>query len=73
MSIDSLEQAKRDPSVNREDVQVLRNVAVKQRSTDCAHPKYENLKRMRVLGGKAEGSRVLVVDLVNVLVERAIV
>lgn len=28
VSIDSLEKAERDPSINREDMQVLRNVAV---------------------------------------------
>lgn len=73
MRVDSLEQPERDPNVHGENVQVLGDVAVQERSANGASSQNQNLGGMSVLGGQTKGSAVLVVDLVNVLVERAIV
>ena len=73
MRIDGLEEAERDPDVDGEDVQVVREVAVQDRPEDRARAQDEDLRRMRVLGAQTERRGVLVVHLVDVLVEDAFV
>ena len=69
MCVDSLEEAKRYPDVNREDVQVARKVAIENRACNCSRAKNEDFGRVRIFCGKAEWRRVLVVNLVNMLIE----
>ncbi len=69
--IDSLEQAEGDPYVHGDDVEVLCKVAVDEWADEGARSKDEHLGGMRVFCGEPEGRGVLVVDFVNVLVERA--
>jgi hypothetical protein len=71
--INRLEQAERNPDVDGEDVQVLREPAVQQRSANRASAQNQNLSGVRILGSETKGRAVLVVDLVNVPVERAVV
>ena len=73
MRIDGLEQAERDPDVHGEDMQVASEEAVEEGSTDGTHSQDEDFERVCVLSRKTEGRRVLVVNLVNVLVQRSIV
>lgn len=70
MRINSLEQPQRDPDINRDDVQVPREVTPKQRTRDRPGPENRDLGGMGVLSGKTERGGVLVVDLVDVFVEQ---
>jgi hypothetical protein len=56
--IDGLEETKGDPNVNREDVQVLGELAVQQRSENRSCSENHYFERMRILCSKAERSRV---------------
>lgn len=67
--VDGLEQAQGDPRVHGQDVQVAGEGAVQDGREDGADAEEHDLDGRRVLGGHAEGGRVLVVDLVHVLVE----
>ena len=71
MGIDGLEKTERDPDVHSEDVEVTAEGAVEERAGDRAGSEDQDLSRVSVLCSKTEGRRVLVVDLVDVLVERA--
>ncbi len=68
MSIDGLEKSQRNPDIDSQDVEVLSEVAVKERSCDRAGSKDSNFSGVRVLRSKAKRSRILVVDLVDMLV-----
>lgn len=69
MSINGLEKSQRDPDVDGQDVEVLSKVAVKKRSRDRAGSKDGNFSGVGVLRSKAKRSRILVVNLVDVLVQ----
>ena len=69
MRINSLEQTKRDPNINGEDVKVARKVAIKHGTCDGTRAKDKHLCRVGVLGSQAKRCRVLVVKLVNILVQ----
>lgn len=71
--INRLEQTQNDPDVHRDDMQVLGDGAQQERSTNRAETEDQHLERVRVLGSKAEWRAELVVDLVDVLVENAVV
>ncbi len=70
MGVDGLEEAEGDPDVDGEDVEVLGDVAVEEGTADGARAEDEDLERVGVLCCETEGGGVLVVDLVDVLVER---
>lgn len=69
MCVDSLEEAEGYPDVNREDMQVAREVAIENRACNCSCAENENFSGVRIFCSKAERRRVLVMDLVNVLIE----
>lgn len=69
--VDGLEQPQQNPRVHGQDVQVARGAAPDDGGHDGAEAEDHDLDGRGVLGGEAEGGRVLVVDLMNVLVERA--
>lgn len=71
--VDRLEKTKCDPDVYSEDVQRLRDIAIKKRTANSANPEDEHLCRVSVLSRKTKGRRILVVDLVDVFVEGAVV
>jgi hypothetical protein len=67
--IDGLEQTERDPRVHGQNVQVLRDGAPEDGAGDGSEAKNHDLNRRRVLSSQTERSRVLVMDLVDVLVQ----
>jgi hypothetical protein len=69
--IDSLEHTDCDPRVHGQDVEILCNGAIQNRRSDGSETKGHDFDGGRVLGGETEGCGVLVVDLVDVLVQRA--
>lgn len=71
MCIDRLEETERDPDVHGENVEVPTEGAVEEWTRDRASTKDHNLSGVRIFRSKAERGRVLVVNLVDVLVERA--
>ena len=71
VSIDSLEEAKNDPDVHGEDVEIASAKDVENRTSDRPSTEDEDFSRMSVLSSKAEGRRVLVVDFVDVFVHGA--
>lgn len=70
--VDSLEQSASDPNAEREEMQLSREHHVDDRHTDGAEPQGHRLHRVRVLGSHAEGCRVSVMLLVDVLVEHSV-
>jgi len=68
VSIDGLEETEDDPDVHGENVEVASAKDVENRTSDCPSAEDEDLGWMCVLGSKAEGSRVFVVNFVDVLV-----
>lgn len=71
MRVDGLEQPKYDPDVHRQNMQIARNRAPQNWSPHGPQTENHDFDGTRVLGGEAEGCRVLVVDFVDVFVERA--
>ncbi len=69
--IDGLEETEDNPDVDGEDVEVVTEHAVQDGTKDRASSKDENLGGVSVLGSKTERGGILVVNLVDVLVERA--
>jgi hypothetical protein len=69
--IDGLEEAEQNPDVHGENVEVSREITVQQRARDGACSKDHDLGGVGVFSGKAEGCRVLVMDLVDVLVQNS--
>lgn len=69
--VDSLEQAQDNPNVHGENVQVTSDGTPDDGTADGSEAQNHNLNRRCVFSGQTERSRVLVVDLVNGLVERA--
>lgn len=70
MRVDGLEEAKDDPDVHREDVKIARDCTPQDGNADGTDAQDHDFDRRSVFRGQAEGRRVLVVDLVDVLVER---
>lgn len=73
VGVNGLEQSQDDPNVNGQNVQVGSEQTVEKGSTDGAHTEDQDFQWVSVLGGQTKGSRIFVVHLVNVLVERSIV
>ena len=71
VSVNSLEETEDDPCVDSNDVEVTTDSAVKDGASEGTGSEDEDLSGMGVFGSKTEGSRVLVMNLVDVLVERA--
>lgn len=71
--IDSLEQTEDDPHVHSKQVQVSSDRHPQDGTANGTNSQQHNLDRRSILGSKTEGRRVGVVQLVDVLVERAIV
>lgn len=71
VSVDSLEQSEGDPNVHGEDVQVVSEETVEERSRDGSLSENQDLQWMSVLGSETDGCAVGVVLLVNVLVQRS--
>lgn len=70
MRIDGLEQSAHDPDVHCQNMQVAGDGTPQQRSAHSAKTQDHNLNGRSVFGCQPERSRVLVVYLVDVLVER---
>lgn len=73
VGVDGLEQTQDDPHVHGEQVEVTGEGDPEDWAADGADGEEHDLNRGGVLGGEAEGRGVGVVQLVDVLVERAVV
>ena len=71
VSINSLEETEGDPDVDGDNVEVVTERAVEDRAADRTSAEDHDLRGVRVLSREPKRCRVLVVDLVDVLVERA--
>lgn len=69
--VDGLEDAQRDPDVHGQDVQVAGDGAPQDGRADGAEAEDHDFDGRRVLGCEAEGRGVLVVDLVDVFIQRS--
>jgi hypothetical protein len=68
--VNNLEQAKNDPGVHGNEVKVLGNNAPQYWGSHGTESKGHNLNRRSIFRSKTEGCRVLVVDFVDILVQR---
>jgi len=68
VSIDSLEETEDDPNVHGENMEVASANDVENRTGDRSSTKDKDFSWMGVFGSKAEGSRVFMVNFVDVLV-----
>jgi len=71
VSINSLEETGCDPKIHGQDVEVTGDKAKNDGDDDCSSTKNHGFDRRGVLGSKSERSRVLMMDLMDVLVEEA--
>lgn len=71
MRINRLEQSEDNPEIHGQDMQITEDGAVEDGDTDSTKTQYEHFDGRCVFGGEAKGSRVLVVDFMDVLVEGA--
>ena len=69
--VNGLEETEGDPDVDRDDMEVVAERAVEDGAADRTSAEDHDLRGVRVLSREPERCRVLVVDLVDVLVERA--
>lgn len=69
--IDGLEQAQHNPEVHGQNMQITSNSTPKDGGSDCAETQNHNFNGRSVFGSEAKRSRILVMDLVDVLVEEA--
>ena len=69
VGIDGLEKTDDDPDVHGQEVEVLGDGAPHDGYTDSSETQNHDLNGRGILGGETKGSRVLVVDLVDVLVQ----
>jgi len=67
--INGLEEAKGNPDIDGEYVEVLREEAVNQRTENGSSPQNEDFCGVSVFSCQSERCRVLVVNLMNVLIE----
>lgn len=70
VSVNGLEETEGDPAVHGHNVEVAAESAVEDGTSEGTGSENKDLSRMSVLGSETERSRVLVVDLMNVLVKR---
>lgn len=70
MCIDSLEEPQSDPDVDGQDVEVGSSETVKEGAADGSLSEDEDFKRVGVFSRQSDGGRKLVMQLVDVLVER---
>jgi len=70
VSIDGLEETENDPDVHGKDVEVSRAEDVKDRTSYRSGTEDEYLSWVGILSSQAEGSRVFMVNFVDVLVHR---
>jgi len=68
--INGLEEAKGDPDIDGEYVEVLREEAVNQRSENGSSPQNEDFRRVSVFSCQSKRCRVLMMNLMNVLIKR---
>lgn len=73
VGVDGLEEAEGDPDVHGDDMEVSRVHCPEDWTAECAEGKDERLERVGILCRETKGCAVLVVELVNVAVERTIV
>jgi len=71
VSIDGLEETEDNPDVHGEDVKVAGTKDVENWTSDCSSTEDEDFSWVGVLGRKTEGSRVFVMNFMDVLVHRA--
>lgn len=69
VGVDGLEKASDNPHVHGQDVEILGNGTVENGGANSAKTKDKDLNGRRILGGKAERSRVVVVNFVDILVQ----
>lgn len=69
VGVDGLEQPADDPDVHGQDVEVPSHGAQQDRRSDGAEAQDHDFDGGRILCGEAEGSRVLMVDLVDAFVQ----
>jgi len=70
VGIDSLKEAADDPEIHCQDVELASNQNPKNRSTNSAKTENHDFNWRRVFGGQSEWSRILMMDLVDVLIKR---
>jgi hypothetical protein len=68
--VDGLEHTEDNPSVHGQDVQILGDGAPNNGAADSSETQDHDFDRRRVFSSNAEGSGILVVDLVDVLVQK---
>lgn len=73
VGIDGLDETEENPRVHGEEVEVVGEVDPDGGRADGAETENHDFDGRRVLGGETEGSRVVVVELVDGLIERAVV
>jgi hypothetical protein len=71
VSIDSLEEAEDNPEIHGQDMELTSDQNPNDWNTDSAKAENHDFNGRCILGSQSEWSRVLMVDLVDVLVERA--
>ena len=71
VGVNSLEETEDDPCVDSNNVEVTSDSTVEDGASEGTGSENEDLSGVGVFGSKTEGSRVLVVNLVDVLVERS--
>lgn len=71
VSVNGLEETEDDPDVHSKDVKVAGAKDIENRTSDRPSTEDEDFSWMGVLSSKSEGSRVLVVNFVDVLVHGA--
>ena len=60
VSVNGLEKAEGDPAVHGHDMQVSRQKAIYERSSDTAHSENGNFGRMSIFRGESKGCRIFV-------------
>ena len=70
MRVDGLEETEHDPHVHGQNVKVFRDSTPEDRRADSTETENHDFDRRSILRGQTKGSRVLVVNLVDVFVQR---
>jgi hypothetical protein len=73
VSIDGLEETESDPEEDGENVEIPGEVAIQERASDGTSAENHDFSGMSVFCGETEGSRVFVVNFVNVFIQRSTV
>ena len=69
MSVDSLKQSQDNPSINREDVEIVREGGVKDGANNGTGSKNQDFSGMGIFSCKTKRCRILVMYFVDILVE----